>query len=115
MINTKFFCRLCALLHEPTSLIPGHHYDDFNDWWRGEGTCIDGSWRKYDASLRNNKNDNSLTEIKIITKDCNDKGCEAKVDTKIPQPKLKDKIDKLNKEIKDAIKRLDERAEASPY
>ena len=55
MINTKFFCRLCALLHEPRSIIPGHHYEDFNDWWRGKGTCINGSWRKFNAALQKDK------------------------------------------------------------
>ena len=24
------------------------HYEDLNRWWRGKGTCINGSWRKYD-------------------------------------------------------------------
>ena len=52
MINTKFFCRLCALLHEPRSTNPGHHYEDFNEWWRGKGTCINGSWNKFSAALK---------------------------------------------------------------
>ena len=55
MINTKFFCRLCALLHEPRSINPGHHYEDFNDWWRGKGTCINGSWKKFDVALQKDK------------------------------------------------------------
>merc|ERR1711997_561216 len=52
MINTKFFCRLCSLLHEPRSIKPGHHYEDFNEWWRGKGTCINGSWNKFKAALK---------------------------------------------------------------
>ena len=55
MINTKFFCRLCALLHDPRSSNPGHHYEDFNDWWRGKGTCINGSWKKFDVALQKDK------------------------------------------------------------
>ncbi|KAK3907867.1 Glycoprotein 3-alpha-L-fucosyltransferase A [Frankliniella fusca] len=42
-INTHFFCRLCALLHDdfrPKS------YRDVNAWWRGPGVCTAGSWRK---------------------------------------------------------------------
>ena len=50
MINTKFFCRVCALLHEPRVLEKRFHYDDINDWWRGRGTCINGNWRKYQAA-----------------------------------------------------------------
>ncbi|CAL4102074.1 unnamed protein product, partial [Meganyctiphanes norvegica] len=44
-INTYFMCRLCSMLHDE-----GHqqHYEDINLWWRGTGTCINGSWRKYD-------------------------------------------------------------------
>ncbi|XP_069985759.1 glycoprotein 3-alpha-L-fucosyltransferase A isoform X2 [Penaeus vannamei] len=44
-INTYFMCRLCSMLHDE-----GHqqHYEDVNLWWRGAGTCINGSWRKYD-------------------------------------------------------------------
>ncbi|KAK7073971.1 Alpha-(1,3)-fucosyltransferase 7 [Halocaridina rubra] len=44
-INTYFMCRLCSMLHDE-----GHqqHYEDINIWWRGSGTCINGSWRKYD-------------------------------------------------------------------
>lgn len=42
-INTYFFCRLCALLHDD---FPNKHYRDVNEWWRGQGTCITGSWRK---------------------------------------------------------------------
>ncbi|XP_066946268.1 glycoprotein 3-alpha-L-fucosyltransferase A isoform X2 [Macrobrachium rosenbergii] len=55
-INTYFMCRLCAMLHDE-----GHqqHYEDINMWWRGTGTCINGSWRKYDKmkmeSERNKK------------------------------------------------------------
>jgi len=40
-IDTKFWCRLCALLHD--SRRTGRHsvYDRLDDWWRGRGTCID--------------------------------------------------------------------------
>ena len=51
-VNTKFWCRVCALLHDPTlpDRVPGG-YDDINAWWRAQGTCINGSWRKYAAAL----------------------------------------------------------------
>lgn len=41
-INTHFFCRLCAMLHDD---IPTKSYRDINDWWRGAGICTTGSWR----------------------------------------------------------------------
>jgi glycoprotein 3-alpha-L-fucosyltransferase len=48
-INTFFMCRLCALLHDETHV---QHYEDINRWWRGEGTCIAGSWRTADKMVR---------------------------------------------------------------
>lgn len=42
-INTHFFCRLCALLHDD---IRPKSYRDVNAWWRGPGVCTAGSWRK---------------------------------------------------------------------
>jgi len=45
-IDTKFFCRLCALLHDSKDRGTGGHYEDLNEWWRGQGSCINGSWRK---------------------------------------------------------------------
>ena len=45
-INTYFLCRLCALVHDDTHV---QHYEDINSWWRGEGTCITGSWRTHAA------------------------------------------------------------------
>ncbi|XP_066999052.2 glycoprotein 3-alpha-L-fucosyltransferase A [Anabrus simplex] len=42
-INTYFFCRVCAMLHDD---FPLKSYRDINDWWRGPGTCTSGSWRK---------------------------------------------------------------------
>lgn len=35
--DTRFYCRLCAMLHD-TERAP-RHYEDFNKWWRGPGTC----------------------------------------------------------------------------
>jgi len=45
-INTYFFCRLCAMLHEAPKVQP-RHYPDFNEWWRGGFNCIRGSWRHF--------------------------------------------------------------------
>ena len=71
MINTKFFCRLCSMLHDPKVYLE-NNYDlvnfhlfilqkreekyssikNINDWWRGRGNCITGSWRKYEEKLQ---------------------------------------------------------------
>ena len=55
MINTKFFCRLCSLLHDSTVRSESsRHYQDINKWWRGRGTCISrGSWNKLSESSTN--------------------------------------------------------------
>jgi len=76
-INTKFLCRVCALLHDPLatkdekSLTPversnfperfgnGYSYiKDINEWWRGAGTCINGSWRKVAPAVKENHKEN---------------------------------------------------------
>ncbi|RLU22705.1 hypothetical protein DMN91_004983 [Ooceraea biroi] len=53
-INTYFWCRVCAMLHDDRS---PKHYKDVNEWWRGEGVCTTNSWREHDLarsqSLRN--------------------------------------------------------------
>ncbi len=62
-INTKFFCRVCALLHDPKVSNKGgdlssdaQYYEDINKWWRGPGTCINGSWRKFSQALKAKEN-----------------------------------------------------------
>lgn len=37
LIDTKFFCRLCAMLHDDGA--PVKHYRDFGAWWNGPGVC----------------------------------------------------------------------------
>lgn len=34
-MNTKFWCRACALLNDPIPKV----YKSFDDWWRGPGVC----------------------------------------------------------------------------
>jgi len=55
-INTKFFCRVCSMLHDPKVQTEPYSYPDVNDWWRGKGTCINGSWRKFQKALEADKN-----------------------------------------------------------
>ncbi|XP_014252194.1 glycoprotein 3-alpha-L-fucosyltransferase A [Cimex lectularius] len=56
-INTHFFCRLCALLHDD---FPIKSYRNINEWWRGRGICTSGSWRKQGTNwaIEIAKNDN---------------------------------------------------------
>jgi len=59
-INTKFWCRVCSVLHDKKPE-PGREswYNDINDWWRGEGTCANEGWRLKSES-RGKKDRNSL-------------------------------------------------------
>ncbi|XP_024938146.1 glycoprotein 3-alpha-L-fucosyltransferase A isoform X2 [Cephus cinctus] len=52
-INTYFFCRVCAMLHDDR---PPKSYNDVNDWWRGNGVCTSGSWREHDAVAMSSRN-----------------------------------------------------------
>jgi len=56
-IDTKFWCRLCAMLHETRRT--GRHsvYQRLEHWWRGDGACLEThapgkswmSWRDNDV------------------------------------------------------------------
>ncbi|XP_058984902.1 glycoprotein 3-alpha-L-fucosyltransferase A [Musca domestica] len=48
-INTYYWCRVCASLHDEESLKKPRWYTDVNDWWRGAGVCTNGSWRNFKA------------------------------------------------------------------
>ena len=41
-INTKFWCRLCSLIHDDSGT--KQWYDDIEGWWRGEKTCTYDRW-----------------------------------------------------------------------
>ena len=49
-INTKFWCRVCALLHNPVKRPQSvSFYEDINEWWRADGVCANsGGWRSQD-------------------------------------------------------------------
>lgn len=48
-INTFYWCRVCAALHDEDSLKKPRWYKDVNEWWRGAGVCTNGSWRNFKA------------------------------------------------------------------
>lgn len=46
-VDTKFFCRVCSMLHDAQRRPDKYRQiEDVNEWWRGEGTCINQSWNK---------------------------------------------------------------------
>lgn len=48
-INTYFWCRVCAMLHDEYGVKMSSYYEDVNEWWRGPGVCTNGSWRNFHA------------------------------------------------------------------
>merc|ERR1719402_826827 len=60
-INTKFWCRVCALLHDPKAARPAEarSYSDINNWWRGDGICSNRGWRPDSFSKTENEAGNS--------------------------------------------------------
>lgn len=40
------------MLHDPKVQTEPFTYENVNDWWRGPGTCINGSWRKYQKAVK---------------------------------------------------------------
>lgn len=42
LINTYFFCRLCAMLHDE---IPRKVYPDIHAWWAGPEVCTSRRWK----------------------------------------------------------------------
>ena len=52
-INTRFFCRVCALLHDTKKRSSEHAwYHNFSKWWWAKDVCISGSWRDFDQRKR---------------------------------------------------------------
>jgi len=51
-IDTKFYCRVCALLHAAADTGHVTWYDDVEQWWRGGGICVESSADNYFASWR---------------------------------------------------------------
>jgi len=44
-INTRFFCRVCALLHDyQTRPVQQSYIKNINSWWRGTGVCETRPW-----------------------------------------------------------------------
>ncbi|KAH3882513.1 hypothetical protein DPMN_006453 [Dreissena polymorpha] len=61
-INTFFWCRVCALLHDQSRA--RHVYDDLDTWWRGPNVCI-GRQRWKD--VKKNKHLLSATGFELVS------------------------------------------------
>lgn len=46
----RFWCRMCAMLHDERATTITHWYQDINDWWRGPGACTTGYWRDFNIN-----------------------------------------------------------------
>lgn len=50
IIPENMWCRICTMLHDEYSTMP-RWYPDINDWWRKNGVCTNGTWRKLKTQL----------------------------------------------------------------
>ncbi|CAG0896296.1 unnamed protein product [Darwinula stevensoni] len=50
-IDTRFFCRLCAMLHAKDKVPYSGKGPELEAWWGGPGVCKSGSWRNASRSL----------------------------------------------------------------
>lgn len=48
-IDTKFWCRLCTMLHSPYK---NKSYKDINTWWRNKKTCTPYKWTELALYLK---------------------------------------------------------------
>ena len=63
-INTKFWCRLCAMAHDTSRKT---WYTDISKWWRGQGVCTTAKDKKW-ASWKNTKQDNKEPNPFVVIK-----------------------------------------------
>ena len=53
------------MLHDPKYEKYPSHIEDVNDWWRGPGTCISGSWRKFEKALQHDAEKKKAEETAV--------------------------------------------------
>lgn len=44
LIDTKLWCRICAMLHDDNAISNGAWYSDINEWIHQPNICTDGFW-----------------------------------------------------------------------
>ena len=54
-INTKFWCRLCTMLHTAGQDGTVTWYNDIEEWWRSSGICSQGRWMTVQLSYLTGK------------------------------------------------------------
>lgn len=53
-IDTKFWCRLCSMMHEVQNHVTW--VSDIDAWWRGSSVCVQGRpWASWNKQLKNKK------------------------------------------------------------
>jgi glycoprotein 3-alpha-L-fucosyltransferase len=50
-VNTKFWCRLCMMLHTVPTEGKVTWYESVNNWWNEKGSCTKGRWDDPDALI----------------------------------------------------------------
>lgn len=70
------------MLHDPKVQTEPYTYEDVNEWWRGQGVCINGSWRKFDKALK------ASAEAKKASNSSETEATEAPTDVKEQEPKV---------------------------
>jgi glycoprotein 3-alpha-L-fucosyltransferase len=68
-IDTKFWCRLCAILNESKLTGASVWYGDLEKWWNGPGVCIrrtNGTWASWnDVRRRYGYLDNDTLHVQL--------------------------------------------------
>ena len=54
------------MLHDPKFEKYPSHIEDVNDWWRGPGTCISGSWRKFEKAVQHDAEKKKAEESAVV-------------------------------------------------
>ena len=52
-LNTKYWCRLCAMAHGTNDFVTPHYYDDVEQWWRNNDTCVKDRWDDPQGKITN--------------------------------------------------------------
>jgi glycoprotein 3-alpha-L-fucosyltransferase len=63
-INTYFFCRLCALMHDAE--MPAKEYINLTRWWRIDARCRRGSWNETNSLDHQHPGVNNIDGAPIV-------------------------------------------------
>ncbi len=66
LIDTKFMCRVCAMLHDRVATT-GQTRQDLDAWWQSPGTCTDGFWRDFRPAQETVTREEGHKELRSVT------------------------------------------------